>query len=65
MTGRIYLIENQINHKQYIGKTYNSIEERWREHCKDYQKDSLEDTERWSARCTGRGESARHTLRHS
>ena len=38
MTGRIYLIENQINHKQYVGKTYNSIEERWREHCRDYKK---------------------------
>ena len=38
MIGRIYLIENQVNHKQYIGKTYNSIAERWKEHCKDYQK---------------------------
>ena len=38
MKGKIYLIENQINHKQYIGKTYESIESRWQEHCHDYKK---------------------------
>ena len=42
MTGKIYLIENQITHKQYIGKTYKTIEERWKEHCRDYQKERCE-----------------------
>lgn len=32
--GRIYCIENKINHKKYIGLTTRSIEERFSEHCK-------------------------------
>lgn len=35
----IYKINNQINGKIYIGKTLSSIEERWKEHCKDYKKE--------------------------
>ena len=31
----IYIITNKINDKKYIGKTNRSIEERWKEHCKD------------------------------
>lgn len=32
----IYKIINKINGKIYIGKTLKNIEERWKEHCKDY-----------------------------
>nr|DAQ70199.1 MAG TPA: intron associated endonuclease [Caudoviricetes sp.] len=32
--GRIYCIENKVNHKKYIGLTTRSIEERFSEHCK-------------------------------
>ena len=35
MKGYIYLIENKINHHKYIGKTYLTIEQRWKQHCKD------------------------------
>lgn len=35
----IYKIINDINGKIYIGKTQFSIEKRWKEHCRDYQKD--------------------------
>jgi predicted GIY-YIG superfamily endonuclease len=35
MTGYIYKITNLINQKAYIGKTINSIEERWKEHKKE------------------------------
>lgn len=31
----IYLIENEINHKKYIGKTVFPIEKRWKEHQRD------------------------------
>lgn len=31
----IYIITNDVNGKQYVGKTERSIEERFREHCKD------------------------------
>lgn len=38
--GWIYLITNDINNKQYIGKTeYETIDKRWKEHLRDYQKD--------------------------
>ena len=32
----IYKITNQINGKVYIGKTLNTIERRWKEHCGDF-----------------------------
>lgn len=35
MKGYIYKITNKINQKSYIGKTVNSIEERWNEHKRD------------------------------
>ena len=35
----VYQITNDINGKIYIGKTEESIEKRWREHCKDYKKE--------------------------
>ena len=38
----IYKITNQINGKSYIGKTLFSIEERWKEHCKDCRKEHYE-----------------------
>ena len=39
----IYLITNDVNGKQYVGKTYyNNIQERWREHCQDYKKPRCE-----------------------
>lgn len=37
----IYKIENLINHKVYIGKTSRAIEERWSEHCKQFNQDNL------------------------
>lgn len=30
--GYVYLIENKINNKKYIGKTYDTLANRWREH---------------------------------
>ena len=38
MKGYVYLIENKINDKKYIGKTYLSIEQRWYQHCLDSKK---------------------------
>ena len=39
----IYLITNNINGKQYVGKTYHTtIEERWNEHLRDYTKPRCE-----------------------
>ena len=35
----IYCITNIINNKKYVGKTTQSIEERFREHCKDSQRE--------------------------
>ena len=35
---KIYKIVNDINNKVYIGKTENSLEKRFAEHCKDSQK---------------------------
>lgn len=32
----IYKIENDINNKIYIGKTYRTIEQRFQEHCREY-----------------------------
>ena len=38
----IYLITNDINGKQYVGKTYKTIEQRWKEHLGDRTKRELE-----------------------
>lgn len=38
----IYKITNQINGKIYIGKTNNTIQERFKEHCEDSQKNIKE-----------------------
>jgi group I intron endonuclease len=38
MTGSIYIITNIINDKVYIGKTYNNLETRFREHLRDSRK---------------------------
>lgn len=35
MLGSLYIIHNLLNNKVYIGKTYNSIEYRFKEHIKD------------------------------
>lgn len=42
MKGFVYCIVNNVNQKKYIGKTLKSIEERFKEHCKDCKKISLE-----------------------
>ena len=39
--GYIYCITNQINNKQYIGKTLSTVEKRFKEHCRDCKKDKL------------------------
>ena len=38
----IYKITNTINDKAYIGKTENTIEHRWKEHCKNCNKPRYE-----------------------
>lgn len=35
MTGYIYVITNDINGKQYVGKTTDTLEGRFNDHCKD------------------------------
>lgn len=40
--GYIYCITNIINNKQYIGKTLNSVEQRWKEHLSDYKRSRCE-----------------------
>ena len=32
MTGKIYLITNMVNGKQYVGQTWRTLEERWKSH---------------------------------
>lgn len=43
MTGYIYKITNTINQKSYIGKTINSIAERWKEHKNDSKRSYCKD----------------------
>lgn len=38
----IYKITNSINQKCYIGKTLRTVEERWKEHCKEYKRQRVE-----------------------
>ncbi len=38
MTGFIYVITNDVNGKQYVGKTTESIEIRYKQHLKDYNR---------------------------
>ena len=38
MKGYVYLIENKISGKKYVGKTITSIKQRWKEHIKSYKK---------------------------
>lgn len=45
----IYKITNDINNKIYIGKTLNSIEKRFKEHCKDCYKPFKEKRPLYSA----------------
>ena len=40
--GYIYLITNLLNNKKYIGKTTQSIEERWQEHIYDSKRKKCE-----------------------
>lgn len=37
----IYLITNNINGKQYVGKTIHTIEERWKGHCQNTKSNKL------------------------
>lgn len=39
----IYKITNDINEKIYIGKTNNSIQKRWKQHCKDRIKEQCKE----------------------
>ena len=43
MKGYVYLIENKINGHKYVGKTYNTIQERWHEHLKDAKREDKAD----------------------
>lgn len=45
----IYKIINNINGKIYIGKTNFTVEKRWKEHCKDFKKESLQKRPLYSA----------------
>lgn len=35
MKGYLYIITNSINNKQYVGKTYDKLEDRWKSHIRD------------------------------
>lgn len=40
--GFIYKITNDVNGKVYIGKTLNTVESRWKEHCHDKDRRNME-----------------------
>lgn len=40
MIGYIYKITNQINNKSYIGKTYLTVEQRWKSHIRESRKNN-------------------------
>ena len=39
MIGTVYLLRNKINDRKYIGKTYKSLEERFKEHVHDSKRE--------------------------
>lgn len=45
----IYKITNNINGKIYIGKTNFTVEKRWKEHCNDFKKETLQKRPLYSA----------------
>lgn len=45
----IYKITNKVNNKIYIGKTLSSIEKRWNQHRKDFQRENMENRPLYSA----------------
>ena len=47
--GFIYVVDNDINNKKYVGKTEDSVEARWAEHCRDYKKERNEKRPFYSA----------------
>lgn len=49
MIGRVYLIENQVNGKKYVGKTYLTIEQRWLMHKKDSYRKAYENRPLYNA----------------
>ena len=49
MVSKIYKITNDINNKVYVGKTTNTLEQRFKEHCSDSQKRGEEKRPLYSA----------------